>query len=90
MAQQSSGVNSKHFFAIAISCGRLERVGAVMNSGNLKKALKSGIIAITLLVATILTTQQLEYKQVTMITMKCTTQTARSYHGKAGVSKRDG
>ena len=60
MAQQSSGVNSKHFFAIAISCGRLERVGAVMNNGNLKKALKSGIIVITLLVATILTTQQLE------------------------------
>ena len=60
MAQQSSGVNSKHFFAIAISCGRLERVGAVMNSGNLKKALKSGIIAVTLLVTTILTTQQLE------------------------------
>ena len=31
-----------------------------MNSGNLKKTLKSGIIAITLLVTTILTTQQLE------------------------------
>ena len=60
MAQQSSGVNSKHFFAIVISCGRLERVGAVMNSGNLKKVLKSGIIAVTLLVTTILTTQQLE------------------------------
>jgi hypothetical protein len=29
-------VNSKHFFAKAISCGRLERAGAVMNRENLK------------------------------------------------------
>ena len=29
-------MNSKHFFAIAISCGRLERAGAAMNSENLK------------------------------------------------------
>ena len=36
MAEQNSGVNSTHFFAIAISCGQLERVGAVMNSENLK------------------------------------------------------
>ena len=38
VAEQSSGVNSKHFFAIAISCGRLERAGAVMNSENLKNS----------------------------------------------------
>ena len=36
VAEQSSGVNSKHFFAIAISCGRLVRAGAVMNRENLK------------------------------------------------------
>jgi hypothetical protein len=29
-------VNSKHFFAKAISCWRLERAGAVMNNENLK------------------------------------------------------
>jgi hypothetical protein len=29
-------VNSKHFFAKAISCGRLERAGAVMNRENPK------------------------------------------------------
>jgi hypothetical protein len=36
VVELSSGMNSKHFFANAISCGQLERAGAVMNRENLK------------------------------------------------------
>ena len=54
VAEQSSGVNSKHFFAIAISCGRLVRAGAVMNRENLKNNSDYDSLTLTVLLVMIM------------------------------------